>query len=421
MDTSPVGDTFGLRIPAAPQTLQADAVVFLDNALHAFGALDADNHVEAVTAWAECEGGSTGRKLQLSVRYRHRGTGLPEDLFVKFSRDFDNPRRDRGRTQMDLETRFAILARDGLPITVPRTLFADYHRDSGTGILITERIPFGEPPVEPHWEKCLDHRMPDPVAHYEALLTAVARLAGAHRAGRLAPGFTQGFDYDPDRVGVGRRIVHTPDGRREAVARLADFGQRHPGLFPAHLLTPEFVARMTDEVGAILAAEDRIMAELIADARCVALCHWNANVDNAWFWRDDAGRLCCGLLDWGCVSEMNVAMALWGSLCSAEPHLWEVHLPHLLAHFAAEFAAAGGPPLDPDDLGRMLTRYAVTMGVRWLLDAPAVIEAVVPGLDASCTRHDQRISDNEVARSQLLMLTIVLHLWRVSDSAVLID
>lgn len=337
-DVNPVGDIFGLRIPADPIALRAEAITFLDGALHAFGALDADNRVQDVTAWAECEGGSTGRKLRLSVRYRHRGTALPEDLFVKFSRDFDNPRRDRGRTQMDLETRFAILARDGLPITVPRTLFADYHRASGTGILITERIPFGEPPVEPHWEKCLDHRMPDPVGHYEALL----------------------------------------------------------------------------------AAEDRVMAELTSQAPYVALCHWNANVDNAWFWRDAAGRLCCGLFDWGCVSEMNVAMALWGSLCSAEPQLWEVHLPHLLAHFAAEFTAAGGSALDPDALGRMLARYAVTMSVRWLLDAPAVIEAAVPDLDASCTRHDQRISDNEVARSQLLMLTNALHLWRVTDSAVLI-
>ena len=59
------------------------------------------------------------------------------DLFVKFSRDFDNPIRDRGKTQMESEVRFASLSREpGFPITVPATQFADYHRETGTGLLI---------------------------------------------------------------------------------------------------------------------------------------------------------------------------------------------------------------------------------------------------------------------------------------------
>ncbi|BBZ32611.1 hypothetical protein MCNF_12160 [Mycolicibacterium confluentis] len=407
-------------MPADAAALQSDFVSFLDNAFHRFGALEPDNHVTDVTDVAECVGGSTGRKLRMRARYRHHSPELPEDLFVKFSRDFDNPRRDRGRTQMDLEVRFAILARAGLPITVPKTVFADYHRASGTGILITERIPFGTPPVEPHHAKCLDYQMPDPLGHYEALLSSVARLAGAHRSGRLAPGFSEGFSYDPARVGVGTPPVRTDAQRSDSVERLARFGERYPGLVPERLRSPEFIRRMLSEVNAVAAAQDNVMAQLTSDTDAVALCHWNANVDNAWFWRDPRGRLRCGLLDWGCVSEMNVTMALWGALCSAEPHLWELQLPRLLAHFSAEFEAAGGPSLDPSALQRMLLRYAVTMGVTWLLDAPGYIETVAPDLDGRCTRHDPRISDNEVARTQLLMLTNFLHLWQVSDFGELI-
>ena len=103
---------------------------------------------------------------------------------------------------------------------------------------------------------------------------------------------------------------------------------------------------MADEVIAIAAQEDAVLADLNATTAHVALCHWNANVDNAWFWREAGGRLRCGLLDWGCVSEMNVAMPLWGALCSAETQMWDLHLEHILGCFGREFEDAGGPALD---------------------------------------------------------------------------
>ena len=64
----------------------------------------------------EVPGGSTGRKLVLDVEYEEPQPGLPIELFVKFSRDFDDAIRDRGRTQMDSEVRFAALTpRPGFP------------------------------------------------------------------------------------------------------------------------------------------------------------------------------------------------------------------------------------------------------------------------------------------------------------------
>ena len=75
------------------------------------------------------------------MRYRRPAAGLHTELFVKFSRDFDDPIRDRGRTQMEQEVRLAALAlSEDFPIPVPRPQFGDYHRESGTGILIAERI-----------------------------------------------------------------------------------------------------------------------------------------------------------------------------------------------------------------------------------------------------------------------------------------
>lgn len=409
-------DGTGLLIPADAEQLRCGGPQFLTEAFRRFGALSSDDTVAAITEFAECEGGSTGRKLRLGVRYTHAANGLPTQLFVKFSRDFDNPRRDRGKTQMDLEVSFARLCRDQpVPVTVPRCLFAGYHAGTGTGLLITERVPFGIAAVEPHYGKCLDYQMREPLAHYRALLASVAGLAGAHRAGRLGPDVSRQFAFDPQRVSVGARVPYTGDELRERVLAYREFAAAHPGLIPTDLRTSEFVARMAEEVDVIAGHEAAVTAYLNATTDQVALCHWNANVDNAWFWRGDTGAIECGLLDWGCVSEMNVAMALWGSLCSAESDIWELHLDELLYHFAAEYRRAGGPLLDIGVLGSQLVMYATLMGVTWLLDAPGYIRAVVPDLADVKDRYDPRISDNEVARSQLRMLTNFLGLWATHD------
>jgi hypothetical protein len=409
-------DGTALLIPADAEQLRHGGTGFLTDAFRCFGALTGEDRVTAITEFAECDGGSTGRKLLLGVEYADTHNGLPTELFVKFSRDFDSPRRDRGRTQMDLEVRFARLCRDDpVPVVVPRCLFAGYQQESGTGVLVTERIPFGTAPVEPHYDKCLDYRMPEPLAHYRALLSSVAGVAGAHKAGTLGPAVSTDFAFDPERVTVGRRLPVTDAELRDRVSRYDTFAAAHPGLLPFELRSAQFLDRMAKEVALIHRRYDAIITTLSVTTDHVALCHWNANVDNAWFWRDDAGTVACGLLDWGCVSEMNVAMALWGALCSAENDVWEGSFDDLLRHFADEFRRAGGPALDLTLLRTQVVLYATVMGVTWLLDAPAYITAVVPDLTDVPDRYDPRISDNEVARTQLRMLTNFLGLWAAHD------
>ena len=174
------GDYLGLDMPAHTDALRDGGPRFLTEAFRATGALASDGTVRAITELKEFRGGSTGRKALLSVVYD--GADLPTDLFVKFSRDFDDAGRDRGRTQMEFEVRFALLSRTpGFPIAVPNCLFADYHGPSETGLLITDRIPYGDRGIDPHYDKCMDYTMPDPVGHYRALIGALGRLAGTHK------------------------------------------------------------------------------------------------------------------------------------------------------------------------------------------------------------------------------------------------
>ena len=213
------GDAFGLAIPAHVDALREGGACFLTDAFHAAGSLDAVNAVSAVTRVEPCKGGGTGTKLYLSVEYARPGP--PEDLFVKFSRAFGSEIRDGQKIQMEGEVALALLSLSAdFPIRVPRCMFADYHHDSGTGILVTETVRFGEDGIEPNYVKCLDRDLPDPLGHYTALLRALARLAGAYHAGAfpeagLAP-LRQGA------LGVAMREPYAPEQLARRIERWRD-------------------------------------------------------------------------------------------------------------------------------------------------------------------------------------------------------
>jgi hypothetical protein len=392
--------------PADPAALREGGARFLTDAFRAAGVLADGNAVTGITEFAEVHGGSTGRKVMLSVKYAAEGPRT--DLFVKFSRDLDDPIRDRGKTQMEAEVRFAGLSRaPGFPIAVPSAMFGDYHRQSGTGILITERIRFGDNGIERQYHKCLDYEMPEPLQHYRALLIALARLAGTHRSGRLP---AEDFPLDVQAATVGERAPLSVEKLERRLNQLAEFADTHPGLLPANVRSPEFLARLRDDVLRLARHEDTVTRQLADDADYIALCHWNANIDNAWFWRDADEVLHCGLMDWGCVSQMNLGMALWGAMSGAETDLWDVHLDDLLRLFVSEVHRHGGPLLDADRLRRHTLLYAAAMGVAWLLDVPALIRKKF-GADGPSTRTDPRIRDDESVRAPLQMLCNLLSAW----------
>jgi hypothetical protein len=412
-----VGDELGLPVPADLAQLHAGGAAFLTTAFRACGTLNEDNAVTRITELVECGGGSTGRKALLGVEYASPDPQLPTAMFVKFSRDLDDSARDNGRFQMEYEVRLALLSRaQTFPIAVPACRYGDFHRESGTGILITERIPFGRNGIEPQYEKCLDYLIADQLSHYRAVITALARLAGTAKSGRL-PDVEKQFPVDLTNLSVGERVPYSPAQLQRRVARFAELTESHPELLPPNIRTPAFLAQMTDQVTAIAECEDAIWRHLEANTDFVALCHWNANIDNAWFWRADG--LECGLLDWGCVGQMNVAMAIWGALCSAETAMWDDHLDELLGLFADEFRACGGPELEHAAFRTQVLLYAAIMGVAWLLDVPAYLQNQLPPHVPG--RTDARIADSETIRSRLRMMTNFLNLWETADFGQVLD
>ncbi|HKT73164.1 MAG TPA: hypothetical protein VJQ47_09755 [Steroidobacteraceae bacterium] len=405
------GDYLGVAFPPTIEKLREQGAEFLTNAFRAAGSIASTNRVLQVREATEFYGGGMGRKLLLEVAYAEPAPHLHTRLFVKFQRDFGDPLRELFGPLMASEVRLALLSRrEGFPITVPKCYFADYDAASTSGILITERIAYGTANIERCHEKCVDYELPRPFEHYQALTCAVARLAGAHKAGKFGTEVEEAFPFDPEAIDVGARIPYTPEQLTQKVEKLRRFSEVAPQLLPAELRSADFLAAFAEEVQLVLEHELAIRHYLNHDPRYIALCHWNLNVDNSWFWSDERG-LHAGLLDWGSVGQMCVAQALYGLTCSAEGPFLNAHRGDLLDLFVSEYAASGGPRLDVGELGFLYKLSVAVLGIAWILDAPTLVETQIADFKQLEGRRDPRLRNDFLARAQLQILTVMLNEW----------
>lgn len=101
------GDLFGRDLPTNPAALQIGGLEFLTKAFRASGALAQDNSVTRIIRLDEWALGGTGVKAMLSVAYERDEANLPRELFMKFSRNFEDKVRDAGRHHMPPEVLLA--------------------------------------------------------------------------------------------------------------------------------------------------------------------------------------------------------------------------------------------------------------------------------------------------------------------------
>jgi hypothetical protein len=408
------GDLFGLDFPAHPAALKAGGSEFLTRAFRASGRLGEDNRVTQIAGLDEWLLGGTGVKALLSVAYERDAPGLPCDLFVKFSRNFGDKVRDSGSYHMPPEVRLANLSRGpAFPVAVPACLFADIQQATLTGIIITERIAYGQGAIEPHHPKCMDHILPDPLAHYSALVANLARLSGAHKSGRLGGNVARDFPFDLDML-IARRPPADVPLLVKRIERLAQFILQYPHLFPPHIADRGFLEPFCAAAPLVARQQEEILRFLHAQPAMIALCHMNANIDNAWFWREPDGALRSGLIDWGSTGQMSVAGSIWGCIGAAEPETHDRHLDSLLNLFAAEYELAGGPMLDLAALAQHLELHVMLSALHMTTAPPAILREVPdPGLAAD--RFDPIFTEHETARVQLKITVSLLNMWQRRD------
>jgi hypothetical protein len=417
-----LGDATGVLLPTHSKALREAGAEFLTQAFRAFGSLPTDNAVTRITAVEPCHAGNSGQKLFLSVEYAKPDPALHTDLFVKLSRDFADAFRDRRKYELEAEVRLAALSRlPAFPVHVAKPYFADFNHESGGGILITQRIAFGQGGLEPLRAKCMDHTLPNALEHYRATITALARLAAAQDSGQLTPDLERLFPFDAVTAAADLPIPWNATQMRDKVARIGTLVAGSPQLFPAAVTAPGFIARLERDTLNVLRHEAEVRRFLHADPRFVALTHWNTNIDNAWFWRDAAGVLQCGLLDWGMVRQMNLGYGLWGGLSAAEGRMLEAHLDDLLALFARELAAHGGPELPLDLLALHIDLSVAMLGLALMIDLPALIEARLPEAVDADNPHDPLLRRDSVVHGFLHVATNFLDLWARRDFGASLD
>jgi len=410
------GDATGIAIPAHPAALESAGAAWLTQAFRAYGAIAPDNAVIGITHCEPCSAGNSGEKLLLSVAYERDEPGLHTELFVKFSRHFGDPFRDRRRHELDGEVRLASLSRlPAFPVSVAKPYFADFDSASGTGVLITQQVAFGEDGIQPLLIKNRDHELANPLEYYSATLTALARLAAAHLSGRLSPDVDQAFPFDAE-AALGELAI--PYDRAQLVEKaraIGDFVTSHPWLLLDDIDPAEFAGRLERDAIHFLEHQTAVKRFLYADPRFIALTHWNTHIDNAWYWRDEAGVLRCGLLDWGMVRQMNFTIGLWGGLSGATPGFLRANLDTLLATFAGELAASGGPEIAAEELRLHFDLSVVMIGIALLMDAPALVGSRLPEIARATSLTDPVLQANQVGSGFLHTFAAFLNLWALSD------
>lgn len=406
------GDNFGISIPADPEALLSGGAEFLTRAFRACDALDASNRVAAIVDSSEFFDGGSGKKLKLTVTYEQADTDLPTRLFVKFSRHFDNAVWDSAKWMMLSEVNFALLSRsDDFPVMVPKLMFADLEVSTETGLLITELIPYGEGNVEPAHAKCMDYLIPDAAEHYRAIFRSLGRLSGAHRAGKLSPDFDRLFP-DAEQGSAMFRKPATDEQSVERANKMFDFIARYPQLFPEDLRNPalrdEFIEYMLDA----FAVSDRIQ-EILLNGRhqFMAFAHWNGNIDNCWFERDEQGELECGFIDWANCGQLPLTQVVGGALGCAEPDVFAGHLDELLGIMVDEFEAQGGGRLDLEAM-RLHVRLSMASNFGLSMAAPVAIARDTDDIDALSGPHDPFFREHYASRVMLHTMTSMLENWK---------
>jgi hypothetical protein len=173
-------------------------------------------------------------------------------------------------------------------------------------------------------------------------------------------------------------------------------------------LREQFIGDIPD----LIAAEARIRDVLYGNPEFIAFAHWNANIDNCWFWRDPKGALQCGFLDWANAGQLSVAQSVSGAISGAEPFVWNEHLDELLTVFIEEYAAQGGPRLGLDEMRLHNLLIVAVSGLTHSMGAPIALERDIGDIDAVASYRDDCFRVHENARIQLHMMTKMLNVWQ---------
>ena len=340
------GDHYGLEFPFTMEQLSTFGAAFLTAAFRASGVLSDDNAVITVDELNPVTIYGASERALLTVSYLRDAPGLQTQLFIKFP-SADPDFKFMVAPMAKGEVTFQRLSCDAnLPIAIPKYYFGDHCARTTNFILITEQIGYGQDPIEKAHRKGFDHEIAGVEAYYELLTLSLARLVAAHKTGAIAADIERLFpfgaaarDFDP---------IADAEARVDRLIAFVSGTAKH--LFIPEATDPQFLERWRADLLFGVEHKDAVIDYLHANPDYTGLCHPNLNVDNAWFWRDEAGQLNAGLIDWGGAGQMSVAQALSSMLMMPQPEKYQQLALMIRRTFIGELGRLNGIELDADEL-----------------------------------------------------------------------
>lgn len=439
---------YGLEFPWTAALLLEFGPQWLTKAMHKAGSLSEGNEVTHIDIEDKIKitTGNNGGKFFFEVKYAKEEPGLHKRLFAKIPFPLEGATRsDRLSSSVNkqpaefTEINTYRLLQGMLPMKTPRFYFGDISCESTNWIIITERIEFADhggisfdrpgeqrpPPLKPFeiegpYDKCLDHNLRgDPKEYYLLLVRTGAAMAGQHRAGLFGsmeaievhfPALPWHMPVEAWGMNPTGVTGEMPKMLKQKLGSASTFiSQVGKVLFPDYVVTEPFLARFNSTM-LTMNAYTAELAYWRNQQQYRALSHPNMNVDNAYFWHDEAGKLDLGVFDWGGVHHAGMGVKLWWWLYCSDYEDFEQNLSDYVDVFVTTFKEYGGPELDRDELRMMI----MISGLEQL----NMIVAAVPQIYRMCPqkewptikdRYDPRIGLNVDDKSTLRLYLHVMN------------
>jgi len=312
----------------------------------------------------EFVGGGAAVKVILSVEYETPSSELHTELFVKMPLEPGHKNRQLN-IQMAFEGREVFFNRfftKCMPFRTAKFYFGDISMSTTNWILITEKVPFadnsqrgaqlGPGEVEPVVRKGLDFCLPSALDKYVALYRRAAMLTAWAHSGRLGSQLPEFFPVNKAGFLIGFPVA--AKAFDDFWPKLEDFVlQRGPQLFPPDVASAGYLAQLRQECLEIGPALGKVNKYCTTGENLWAFIHPNLHIDNAFFFRDEAGRQDCGLLDWGGAGMgflLSQFISGGGALSLAGAEMRVAHTDALVRCFFETLAEFGGPQLDAGDM-----------------------------------------------------------------------
>lgn len=443
------GMLYGITFPWTEDMLHSEewGAEWLTKAMHAAGTLPQENRVTKVIPDKRYRitTGNNGGKFLFEVEYEIPDDCLHTKLFAKIPHGMEKETMsDRlsssvNKQPMELyELNTSRLLEAKLPVKIPRFYFGDISNETSNWILITEAVKFHDPSrldfegktrdapkqrlrpyeVEGPYDKCMDWCLRgDPAEYYLALVRQGGLMAGRYKAGSfgdpklVSKHFEDMTSVPMEGFGMQTGCSGQPPNMLKSKIDMGFefFGNTAAHLYPSHCTDPAW----QDSFRATLmklnayAAESQYFFHHNEDY--ISLAHGNMNVDNAYFWRNEAGELELGVFDWGGMGARSLGFKLWWWLYCADFEVLNANMDKFLDCLVSSYAEGGGPKLDKEVL-RMMFVLASHTQMFGLLAAIGQIYRMCPKKEFPNIkdRYDPKIAENINDKSTLRLYIQVM-------------